>query len=65
METLRTAEDRYNGHSIEDLSDLSGIDSDILTAKFATPREFTLDEVDALAPHLGVPSDVFVAEVLS
>jgi len=65
METMRTTEGRLNGLSIEDLSDLSGIDSDILAAKLAAPREFTLDEVAELAPHLGLTVYAFVGSVLS
>jgi len=64
MENQTATETLRNGHTLEDLSDLSGIAADVLEIRFATPREFTLGEVAELAPHLGMTAGQFVGSVL-
>ena len=65
MGTQRTAESRWNGLSAEDLSDLSGVDSSVIADRMNHPRDFTLAEVAALAPHLGTTTHAFIGSVLS
>lgn len=65
MGNLTRTEKSYNGHSVEDLSDLSCINADVLAVKLENPRLFTLSEVSELAPHLGYTPEAYVAEVLS
>lgn len=55
----------WNGHSVEDLSDLSGIDEDVLAWKLLDPAQFTIGEAAELAPHLGVDVHAYVTAVLS
>ena len=38
---------------------------DLMDAKWSTPREFTLAEVEAFAPLLGMTAHEFITEVLS
>lgn len=65
MGKLTGTETLGNGLSVEDLSDLTGIDAPVLAAKWDSPREFTLAEVAALAPRLGLTVHEFVGEVLA
>ena len=64
MEKLQGAEKLYKGLTAEDLSDLSGIDAEVIAFKMAHPRDFTLREVVDIAPHLGLTADMMVARVL-
>lgn len=70
MENLEPAETPSNrltltAFEVETLSDLTGLDAGTIAAKWDTPRQFTLSEVDALAPHLGMTADEFVTAVLA
>lgn len=65
MGNFTRTEKSYNGHRVEDLSDLSGITEDVLAVKLENPRLFTLSEVSELAPLLGFTPEAYVAEVLS
>lgn len=65
MQPLKTTEGRWNGLSIEDLSDLTGINSRTLAEKLPSPEGFTLAEVAELAPHLGMTVVEYVAAVLA
>lgn len=65
MGKLTGAETGFNGLSVEDLSDLTGIDAPTIATKWDTPREFTLAEVAVLAPRLGLTVHEFIGQVLA
>ena len=58
-------EPSYNGHTADELSDLTGLDIDLLEAKLADPRLFTLAEVVEVAPRLGFTPAEYVSVVLA
>ena len=62
METQTGTEKLHNRLTAAEVAELG---SDLLTAKWSTPREFTLAEVTAFAPLLGMTPEEFVSEVLS
>ena len=65
MGKLTGTETLVNRLSVEDLSDLSGIDARVIAAKWGTPTEFTLAEVAVLAPHLGQTVHEFISDVIA
>lgn len=65
MATDAGAEEPYKGRTLGELSDLTGISSSVLANKWNTPRDFTLGEASAIAPHIGMTVDEFVAWVLA
>ena len=64
METQTGTETLYRGLTAEDLSDLSGIDADVIRFKMSHPRDFTLREVSDIAPHLHLTPSTMVARIL-
>lgn len=65
MGMQRTTESRWNGHTVSDLADLTGINEDVLAHKMWNPRTFTLGEIAELAPHLGMTPAQYAFEVLA
>lgn len=62
---IETTESRWNGHTVSDLSDLTGMSEDALYRKMWNPRLFTLGEVAELAPHLGFTPAEYAFAVLA
>ena len=65
MNTDSGVEPTYNGHTADELSDLTGLDSALLAAKLENPRTFTLAEVVEVAPRLGYTPTEYVTVVLA
>lgn len=65
MGTTNRATAPYRGFHLEEISDLSGVDEWVIASKWADKRQFTLAEVAAIAPHLGMTFDQFVTEALA
>lgn len=55
----------YNGHTADELSDLTGFDPELLAVKLENPRLFTIAETAELAPHLGTTAARYVEAVLA